>query len=71
MAIERCQCFNAKRLQCLDLNTRSEAVTGSLALWSMEGEIDKAKLVNEFPLVKGGAFNSQYDPLISVLYSNI
>ena len=42
---ERCQRFNAKRLQGLPRNTRSEAVTGSLGLRSMEGQIDKVKLV--------------------------
>ena len=45
LAIEKCQRFNAKRLQGLPKNTRSEAVTGSLGLWSMEGQIDKVKLV--------------------------
>ena len=45
VSIERCQRFNAKRLQGLPRNTRSEAVTGSLGLWSMEGQIDKVKLV--------------------------
>ena len=45
VSIERCQRFNAKRLQDLPRNTRSEAVTGSLGLWSMEGQIDKVKLV--------------------------
>ena len=45
VSIERCQCFTAKRLQGLPRNTRSEAVTGSLELWSMEGQIDKVKLV--------------------------
>ena len=45
VSIERCQRFNAKRLQGFPRNTRSEAVTGSLGLWSMEGQIDKVKLV--------------------------
>lgn len=44
-SLERCQRFNAKRIQGLDQKTRSEAATGSLGLWSMEGQIDKAKLL--------------------------
>jgi hypothetical protein len=36
--------FQRQSLQGLDLNTRSEALTGSLGLWPMEGEMDKAKL---------------------------
>ena len=34
VSIERCQRFNAKRMQGLPRNTRSEAVTGNLGLWS-------------------------------------
>lgn len=43
--LERTQRFNAKRIQGLDPMTRSEAATGSIGLWSMEGTIDKAKLI--------------------------
>ena len=44
-SLERSQRFNAKHIQGLDRNTRSEAATGSLGLWSMEGQIEKAKLL--------------------------
>lgn len=44
-SLERTQRFNAKRIQGLDPMTRSEATTGSIGLWSMEGTIDKAKLI--------------------------
>ena len=44
-SLERAQKFDAKRIQGLHPMTRSEAATGSLGLWSMEGTIDKAKLL--------------------------
>lgn len=43
-SLERSQRFNAKRIQGLDWNTRSEAATGSLGLWSMEGQIEKKEI---------------------------
>ena len=43
--LERTQCYIAKFIRCLHPNTRSEAATGNLGLWSMEGLIDKNKLL--------------------------
>ena len=46
LSIERSVRHSAKRIQGLEPNTRSEAALGSLVgLWSMEGQIDKAKLL--------------------------
>lgn len=43
--LERTQCYIAKFIQGLHPNTRSEAAIGNLGLWSMEGIIDKNKLL--------------------------
>jgi hypothetical protein len=45
LSIEGSLRHSAKRIQGLEPNTRSEAALGSLGLWSMEGQIDKAKLL--------------------------
>ena len=42
--LENANRFTGKRAQGLFPTTRSEAVTGNLGLWSMEGYIDKNKL---------------------------
>ena len=44
--------FAGKRIQGLCNTTRSEAVTGSIGLWTVEGYIDKAKLLFLFKLMK-------------------
>ena len=69
LAIERCQRFNAKRLQGLPKNTRSEAVTGSLGLWSMEGQIDKVKLVYFGRLCNMNAFLISKQIFVGRLFS--
>lgn len=43
--LERTNRFAAKRMQGLSWQTRSEAAIGSLGLWTVEGHIDKAKLL--------------------------
>ena len=43
--LERTQCYTAKFIQGLDPNTCSEAATSNLGLWSMEGFIDKNKIL--------------------------
>ena len=45
LSIERSLRHSTKRIQCLEPNTRFEAALGSLELWSIEGQIDKAKLL--------------------------
>ena len=45
LSIERSLRHSTKCIQGLEPNTRSEAAFGSLGLWSMEGQIDKAKLL--------------------------
>ena len=44
--------FAGKRIQGLCNTTRSEAVTGSIGLWTVEGYIDKEKLLFLFKLMK-------------------
>lgn len=45
LSLEVANRFAAKRIQGLPPSTRSEAATGSLGLWTIEGYIDKAKLL--------------------------
>ena len=49
--LERVNRFAAKRIQGLAPSTRSEAAIGSLGLWTIEGYIDKLKLLFLYKLI--------------------
>lgn len=61
--------FAAKRIQGLSSTTRSEAVTGSIGLWTVEGYIDKAKLLFLYKLMKSSSSTAHKSLFVTRLLS--